>query len=87
MSYDIYDQMAEREAAALRQARKHLSVFMHRKHKHMLMDREHAVFEEKLEEKFSTCSTCGKLMRLPPQNETIEQTCNDCRFISKFAHA
>jgi hypothetical protein len=63
-TWTLIDQIAEREAAALRQARKHRSVwYIHHSGKGVI-SRDQALFDELLTLHFTTCAFCGSTFDL-----------------------
>jgi len=58
-AWTLVDQIAEREAEALRRARKHRSVFYIYHHSKGVISAEQAIFDEGLTLQFTTCAFCG----------------------------
>lgn len=85
-SWGILDQVAAREAEALKRARRHRSVFQH-KNGPSLMRREQAVFDEHLTEHAPTCYYCGRSLEkdIPSERRKMDNTfidvCTPCAFL------
>lgn len=87
VSWTNLDQIAEREATALKQARRHRSVFQHKSQPAGIVNREQAVFDEHLSEHSPTCYYCGRTLDkdIPSERRTIDNEfidiCTPCAFL------
>lgn len=66
-TWDLIDQEAEKEAEALRKARKFRSFSCKTASQKGVMSRDQAIWDEGLEIHFSHCSFCGKSLDLSEQ--------------------
>lgn len=85
--WDRLDAAAEREAEALRRARRHRSAFIHSTGNSPLVSREQAAWDEALSEHSPTCYYCGRTLQdtMPSEKRGVDNTfidvCGPCAFL------
>lgn len=83
-TWEVIDQIAEREAEALRRARRHRSVWFIHRSSAGLIHRDQALFDEQLTLHFTHCSFCGAEFRTDREKSVVTQDvdlCHECRYV------